>query len=337
MFEEAGEAAAAVERQRALNRPVITALGAKLQTMAPHLLFTCARGSSDHAATFAKYLFETRLGVATLSVAPSIASIYGRTLPAMKGQLFLAISQSGRSPDLLRSCEAAREAGALVIALLNDTAAPLADLADVVVPLQAGPELSVAATKSFIASLAALIDLAAAWSGDATLESAQAALPYDLANAWRADWGAALPLFGDAPSMLTLGRGFTSGVAQEAALKFKETSGIHAEAFSLAEVAHGPMALVKRGYPVLVFAPQDQAAKGMDGIVQKFVTQGARVAVAGAELPGALTLPVASNLHPAAAPLIMAQSFYRLAHRIALARGLDPDQPPLLRKVTETQ
>jgi glutamine---fructose-6-phosphate transaminase (isomerizing) len=337
MFAEASEAAAVVARQLENNGSLIADLANRLRRANPNIVFTCARGSSDHAATYAKYLIETRLRVPTLSQAPSISSIYGGPLLHMKGQPFVLISQSGKSPDLLLSAEAARRAGALVIAFLNDTNAPLADLADVVVPLHAGPEQSVAATKSYIATLSAIAHLVSEWSGDTAFQDALKSLPNHLNSAWDNDWSAALPPLSTASSMFTLGRGLTLSIAQEAALKFKETSGIHAEAFSVAEVAHGPMALVKRDFPVLVFPPLDGAAVGLDQIIKKCAERGARVLVAGSNFPTATSLSLASHLDVAIGPITMIQSFYRMINAVAISRGHDPDNPPMLRKVTETR
>lgn len=336
MFSEAAEAAEVVRRQHEANADLIAELAARIERLSPHMLFTCARGSSDHAATYAKYLFETRLDIPAVSHAPSLASLYRAPMRHVAGQPFLLISQSGRSPDLLLSAEAARRAGAFVIAMVNDTASPLAVAADFVVPLHAGREKSVAATKSYIATLAALAQLAAAWSKDAGLATALDHLPADLQQAWDADWSQAAP-FVNARSLFVLGRGLTLGVALEAALKFKETSGIHAEAFSIAEVAHGPMALVGKDFPMLVFPPHDQAAAGTDGLIADFVARGADIAVAGGGCPGTRALPLPGDLHPATAPIAMIQAFYRMVNAIALARGYDPDHPPSLNKVTETR
>lgn len=337
MFSEAAESAAVVRRQCAMNATLMGETGARLRQMAPHILFTCARGSSDHAATYAKYMIETRLGVATVSQAPSISSIYGGPLLNIAGAPFILISQSGRSPDLLISAAAAKKAGALVIAIINDVTSPLAGLADIVLPVYAGPETSVAATKSYIGMLTAIAHLIAEWSDDEELRSALAGLGDVLGSAWEADWSAAVDLFAGAHSMFVLGRGLTLGIAQEAALKFKETCGLHAEAFSLAEVAHGPMALIKPGFPLLVFPPQDKAALGMDALIDKFVDRGARIVLAGGTRDGVTALPLQPGLHPALAPLAMIQSFYRLVNALAVKRGYDPDHPPLLNKVTETR
>jgi glutamine---fructose-6-phosphate transaminase (isomerizing) len=336
MFHEAQESAIVVARQFEKNARLMQDVGKRLRQLNPSIVFTCARGSSDHAATFAKYLFETRLRVATSSQAPSISSIYGGALLHMQNVPFILISQSGRSPDLLLSAEAAKAAGALVIAIVNDEASPLAELADIVIPVHAGPELSIAATKSYIATLAALVHFAAVWGEDGELLSARAKLSSILEIAWQADWSAALDTLMSASSLFVLGRGLTLGIAQEAALKFKETSGIHAEAFSAAEVAHGPMALVKSGFPVLVLPPQDQAALGIDKIINEFSARGAIIACAGNKAASGLSLPLQDNLHPALAPIAMIQSFYRLVNATSVKRGYNPDSPQHLNKVTQT-
>ena len=337
MFTEAAEGAATVRRQYAANAALMREAGARLRAMAPHILFTCARGSSDHAATYAKYLIETRLGVATVSQAPSISSIYGGPLLNIAGAPFILISQSGRSPDLLLSAEAAKKAGALVIAIVNDEASPLAGMADIVLPVHAGPETSVAATKSYIGTLAAIAHLVAEWRDDDDLSGALSGLGDILETAWAADWSPAVDLFADAQSLYVLGRSLTLGIAQEAALKFKETCGLHAEAFSLAEVAHGPMALIKPGFPLLVFPPQDKAALGVEALIDKFAARGAHIAMAGAARAGVTALPLQPELHPTLVPIAMVQSFYRLVNALALKRGYDPDHPQMLNKVTETR
>jgi glucosamine--fructose-6-phosphate aminotransferase (isomerizing) len=195
----------------------------------------------------------------------------------------------------------------------------------------------VAATKSYIAALSAILHLVAEWSDDHELSEALATLGATLDAAWAADWSPAIKLYSGAESMFVLGRGLTLGIAQEAALKFKETCRLHAEAFSLAEVSHGPMALIEEGFPLLVFPPQDQAAFGARELIDTFAGRGAVVAAAGTRMDNVTCLPVQLGLHPAIAPLAMIQSFYRLVNRLAFERGLDPDRPPRLSKVTETR
>ena len=336
MYREASQASDVAALQYTLNAEMIGGLAQRLRMLDPQIIFTCARGSSDHAATYAKYLIETRLRIPVVSQAPSISSIYGAPLLHMKNQPFILISQSGKSPDLLLSAEAARKAGALVIAFVNEIDSPLADLAEIVVPLHAGPEKSVAATKSYIATLCALAHLVSDWARAIEARKAVKMLPQLLNAAWANDWCAGVEMLRHAESMFVLGRGLTLGIAQEAALKFKETSGIHAEAFSMAEVAHGPMALVKSGFPLLIFPPADQAAVGMGSIVQQFLGREARIAVAGRQFDGAVSLGLPEKLDSVTAPIAMVQTFYAMVNAISVQRGYDPDRPPLLQKVTET-
>jgi glucosamine--fructose-6-phosphate aminotransferase (isomerizing) len=296
---------------------------------------TCARGSSDHAATFAKYLIETRTGVLTASAAPSVSSIYG-VRQNLRDCLFLAISQSGRSPDLVSSAQAAKAAGATVVALVNTEDAPLAEVADHTLPLCAGPELSVAATKSYIASLAAIVHLVASWTGDERLLTALRTAPELLARAWELDWVAAVARLVPARHLYVIARGIGLGIAQEAALKCKETCGLHAEAFSEAEVRHGPQALLQPGFGALLLAQVDATRAGIETLAGDLVQRGVQVLLAGGSVPGATVLPTLSA-HSVIQPLLMVQSFYRLANALAIARGFDPDRPPHLRKITETR
>ena len=334
MFREAAEAPQVVQRQLDANRDVTQALGRKLRELAPVAVVTCARGSSDNAATYARYLIETRTGVLTSSAAPSVSSVYEASTD-MTGVLVLAISQSGASPDLLKAVETARAAGACTAALVNDARSPLASITEYTIPLHAGPEASVAATKSFLASLTAVAQLIAAWVDDGTLHELLAALPERMSRAWELDWSPAVDRLRDASSLYVLGRGLGLGLAQESALKFKETCAIHAEGISAAEVRHGPMALVRPGFPVLVYGQDDETRPGVETVASDLVRRGSSVTVAGLSCDGALELPTLSA-DPAVAPMLLGQSFYRLVNSLSVARGLDPDRPPHLSKVTET-
>lgn len=335
MYAEAAEAADAVARQFAANAAVIDALVARLRQDPPRFIVTCARGSSDHAATYAKYLFETTLGLVTASASPSVGSVYA-VRPRLEGALFVAISQSGKSPDLLRNAEIAKAAGATVVALVNVADSPLARLADTVIPLHAGPENSVAATKSYLCSLAALLQIAARWSGDPALLAAKDALPDALRAAWQQDWSQLVSGLRLAQGLFVLGRGLGLAAAQEAALKFKETCGLHAEAFSSAEVKHGPMALVGPDFPVLAFAQDDDTGAGTAAVAAEFRGRGAPVWLARPGAAGEGVLPLPPSLHPACTPLLTVQAFYGAVNSLAIARGHDPDVPPHLNKVTET-
>lgn len=335
MFQEAASAANVIAHQQTLNKGRIEEAVARLKAFAPTAIVTCARGSSDHAATYAKYLFETSLGLVTASAAPSITSVY-QAQPKLKGMLYVAISQSGKSPDLLASIKQAKAAGALTLAFVNVEDSPLAAMVDIVIPLHAGAEKSVAATKSYLSTLAAVLHLTSVWSGNADLQKAVEDLPAALTKAWAQDWTPAVNALSSATNLFIIGRGIGFGAAQEAALKLKETCGLHAEAFSAAEVKHGPMAIVKEGFPVLLFAQQDQAFAGIDSLVNDFRARKATMLVASENISGSDCLPIVAGVNPVIAPLLAVQSFYKMANALSIARGYNPDEPPHLRKVTET-
>jgi glucosamine--fructose-6-phosphate aminotransferase (isomerizing) len=335
MYQEAAETSARAadflrEQGGALDR-----LAETLRRLRPRAAVTCGRGSSDHACLYAKYLFETELGLLTASAAPSVHSVYGAQ-PELERVVCFAVSQSGKSPDLLAAVRAMKAGGAFVIALVNAEDSPLAGLADAVAPLSAGPERSVAATKSFILALVAVARLVAAWREDELLLKAVESTPDLLSEAWSLDWSAALEVLVPARNLYVVGRGPGLGVASEAALKLKETCGLHAEAFSAAEVRHGPMALVNAGFPVLMLSQDDETRVELEGLAAEFAARGAPVVLAGGTGEGAVLRLPTLDAHPMIQPILMIQSFYRLANDAALARGFDPDRPPHLRKITET-
>jgi glucosamine--fructose-6-phosphate aminotransferase (isomerizing) len=337
MRQEAAEAPALVARQLAANEGLARDLAGRLRAAPPRFVATGARGSSDTAALYAKYLIEIALGLPVASIGPSVASVYG-VRPQLAHSLFIAVSQSGRSPDLLDLAEAARAGGALTLAVVNDPASPLAERCELVLPVRAGREASVAATKSWIGSLTVLLQLVACWSGAPELEAAVARLPEDLAAAAAADWGAAESLLAAASSLFVVGRGPGFPAAQECALKLKETAALHAEAYSAAELMHGPLTLAGADFPVLALSQQDASLPGLVALLDQLAGRGVPLAVAGpAARGGALALPLATGLHPMAAPIAAVQSFYPLADAVARARGRDPDRPPHLSKVTETR
>jgi len=334
MYREAAQAPDAVREQLQANAARVARLTERLRQAPPRAVVTCARGSSDHAATFARYLIETRLGLLTSSAAPSVSSVYDAR-PDLSGALVLAISQSGASPDLLAFVSGARAAGAHIVALVNAENSPLAQLADELIPLGAGLEHSVAATKSYIASLAAIVHLVANWTRDVQLAAALQQSPELLERAWALDWSAAVTRLTPANNLYVVGRGLGLAIAQEAALKLKETCGLHAEAVSAAELRHGPMALVRAGFPLLIFTQNDESRTGVAQLASELAAQGADVLLAGGSAAGATILPT-EGAHPVIEPLLFAQSFYRMANALSLARGRDPDRPPHLHKVTET-
>jgi glucosamine--fructose-6-phosphate aminotransferase (isomerizing) len=334
MAREAKEAPERVQAQMDKDSQRLSDIADTLREFHPRAVLTCARGSSDHAATYVRYLIETRLGLLTSSASPSVSSVYG-VKQELDGCLFLVISQSGRSPDLLAAAAAAKDSGALVMAMVNVEDSPLAAAADHVIPLRAGPETSVAATKSYICALAASLHLVARWSENEALLTHYKNLPTHLRQAWQLDWRPLVELLTPATNLFVLGRGLGLAVAQEAALKFKETCGLHAEAFSGAEVRHGPMALMKRGLPALIFSQDDETRAGMEVLARDLSASGAKILMAGGEAPGVTQLPT-MPVDAAVAPILFIQSFYRWAAELASARGFDPDHPPHLKKVTET-
>lgn len=334
MQREVEETPEAVARLLAQSKEQLREAGRLLRDLDPRSLATIARGSSDHAATFFKYATEITIGLPVASLGPSLASVYGTPL-RLAGVASIAISQSGRSPDIVALLEAARAGGAMTFALVNVSDSPLSQAADLEIPLRSGPELSVAATKSFIASAVAAIALLAHWREDAALLAAIEALPGRLAKALDMDWSPALEPCRTASSLYTTGRGPGFAIASEAALKMKETSILHAECFSGAEIVHGPVSLVGEGFPAFAFLVDDAARPGMQDLCRRLDGAGARLFAIG-ESPVGTRLPHAATGHPLTEPLSMILSFYRFAEALSRARGHDPDKPRGLRKVTET-
>jgi glutamine---fructose-6-phosphate transaminase (isomerizing) len=337
MAAEIAETGAVVRRQLAANAALAAQAAANLRALNPAFVVTVARGSSDHAALYLKHLVELKVGLACASLGPSIASLYRAPLK-LKGAVAIAISQSGRSPDILAMQRMAKDQGALSLAFVNDEASPLAREANAVLPLCAGLERSVAATKSMIASLVAAASLTAHWSGDDALLVALQSLPSVL------DSSSAAPLatevvatLAHASSLFVVGRGATHAIAAEAALKLKETSAIHAEAFSSAEVLHGPAGIIGPGFPVLAFAPADAARPGFFDALDRLAAFGAAPLVVDGERHRRWpTLVAPDGGHPLLTPIAALHAFYRVAEATARQRGRDPDQPPHLKKVTET-
>lgn len=334
MFREASESPDVVQKQLDLNADTVQRIGHRLRQMEPGFILTCARGSSDHAATYAKYLLETHTGLFVASAGPCVNSVYNTTMN-FSNCVCLLISQSGASPDLLSVASAASQGGAYVIALVNVADSPLANLADEVIELHAGAETSVAATKSFIASIAALIQLLTAWRKEPALHRALLQSPGSLQTAWEADWSAAIEPISKSSDLFVLGRGLGLGIAYEAALKLKEVCGLHAEGLSSAEVLHGPVTIAQTEFPVLVLAQNDQTLAGVQNLVSQLALRDVSLITAGVHHDAAISLPT-NHDHPAIEPMLRILSFYRMANQLSLRLGLNPDCPPYLQKVTAT-
>lgn len=335
MLEEALSAAECVSLQLSKDVERYAELGRRLRSTSFNTALTVARGSSDHAANYCAYLIMARMGRVVASLPMSLVTLYKSPL-VTRDTLTIAISQSGQSPDVVEPIRYFRDGGATTVALVNDIDSPLAQAAEWAMPLHAGKEQSVAATKSFITSLVAGARLVAQWQNDPELTDGLAALPEALSIAARVDWSAALEVLTPARNIMVVGRGISFPIALESALKFKETSALQAEAFSGAEIKHGPMALIEDGYPLLIFATRGPTQAGLIQLAGEMRGRGARVLLAApadvAERD--LTLPVAAT--PDLDPIVAVQSFYVMAAQLSKARGMDPDRPRHLSKVTRT-
>jgi glucosamine--fructose-6-phosphate aminotransferase (isomerizing) len=335
MLEEALSAGDCVAAQLSNDVARYQELGQKLRSTDFNSAVTIARGSSDHACGYLAYLIMSRLGRLVTSLPMSLVTLSKAPLRT-EGTLALSISQSGQSPDVVEPIRYFRNGGATTIALVNDITSPLAQAAEWALPLHAGREQSVAATKSFITSLVAGARLVSEWQGDSELKEGLAALPDALRAASQVDWSPALDVLAPARNIMVVGRGISFPVALEAALKFKETSALQAEAFSGAEIKHGPMALIEDGYPLLIFATRGPTQAGLVALATEMRGRGARVLLAApADIAERdLTLPVAAT--PDLDPIVAIQSFYVMAAHLSRARGMDPDRPRHLSKVTKT-
>lgn len=324
----------AVERLLTQGGDAIAAAARKAREADPRYLISVARGSSDHACTYLKYASELILRRPMASVGPSVNSIYGVDLD-VPDALCISVSQSGQSPDIVRMTESLRASGALTIAITNDEGSRLAKAADTTLPIHAGPELSVAATKTFVTSLVAGLWLIAEIKGDDDLVTAIRALPEHLVAATRCNWSEAAAAI-DGTSLFTLGRGPSWAISNEAALKFKETCMIHAESYSSAEVLHGPVSIVGQSFPVIAFAAGDAAEENVAQTSDALAGKGARVFTLASGASRATVLPHVRTGHWLTDPVAAIVSFYGMVESVAVARGIDPDAPRHLNKVTET-
>lgn len=316
---------------RCLAGTDFAALGARLRELDPPFVLVSARGSSGHAGTALRYVVAQELGLVAAAGMPSIASVYN-VHQKLKGALFLAVSQSGKSPDLIAEATAARESGAFTLAIVNDAQSPLAGLCDAVVDIQAGPERSVAATKTVMATLAAGLALVEAWSS--RTRPALARLPARMEEASRLDWTALETMLSAAHNLFIVGRGPGLGIAEEAGLKLAETCGLPALAFSAAELAHGPRALAGAAFPIVALLAEDPTLAPAREILEPLA---ASVPVLSTvDLAGATRLPSLPPDDPVCDLATLLLRFYLAAEVASRARGRDPDRPPGLAKVTRT-
>lgn len=285
-----------------------------------------ARGSSDNAALYAKYLFGVRNRALVALAAPSLFTHYARP-PRLDGQCVIGISQSGESPDVIAVIEAGREQGCATVAITNATTSRLARTAELVLPMEAGPELSVPASKTYTASLLAMALMSQALDPDPDFEAALGTVPAAIERTLERDEELTTlvpPLLG--PRAVVLGRGFNFSTAEEIALKLSETSYVLARAWSVADFEHGPIAIMEAGLPVLLVDGGGLVASDLESIRSRLESRGCSV----------LHLFDVSGLPEELTPIPLAVLGQLLAHQVATARGFDPDRPRAIQKVTRT-
>lgn len=335
MRAEALEAADVAHKQFRENKQLLENISKELKSIDPYSIVSIARGSSDHAAQYLNFLTMAKLGKLPTSLSMSILTLYKTQLDISRS-IGIAISQSGQSPDVVNPLKYFTDNGPGSIALVNDTTSPLAKIAKWTVPLHAGSEKSVAATKSFIASLSASAHLVGSWKNDKDLLAGLERLPEDLKQAQNCDWTSAVSTLKNAKRIMVVGRGFGLSLALEAALKFKETCSIQAEAFSAAEIKHGPQALIENGYPLIVFANRGPALHSMLELAEDMRSRGAKVILAAPSFVKEKDLEIHSAHCEDLDILSAAQSFYLMIEELSRSLGLNPDEPRHLSKVTKT-
>lgn len=335
MLSEAQEAPRRVREFLNADKSLYAELGRRLRDLNPAVTATIARGSSDHAATYASSLFPLCTGRVVASIPPSVVTVLNAPMN-LKNQFVLAISQSGGSPDILRALEAARGSGALTAALVNVAGSPVAKAAEFFLNQHAGVENGLAATKTVLCTKTAIARLAAEWAEDGKLRAGLESLPETLAAAVEKGLGFDDSVLTGVSNVFVLSRGLGFGAAHEISLKLKETCGLHAEAFSTAEVRHGPREIVDSKYAVIALAlpgsGQDDVLKAAD----ELKGQGARViTVAPKTANPTFALPEAGDDRLAAITAL--QLLYPWLARVSVALGRDPDKPKRLAgKVIQT-
>jgi glucosamine--fructose-6-phosphate aminotransferase (isomerizing) len=322
------------------SRDTVAAIGARIREVRPRGYVIAARGSSDHAALYAKYLFGFRNQALVALAAPSLFTHYARP-PHLEGQCVIGISQSGASPDVVSVLEEARRQGALTVAISNEGESPLGRAAEYVLTLGAGHERSVPASKTYTASLLALALISQAVDGDVAFEAALSRVPEAMAKALEMDSDLEKPVaLLNGTRVIVLGRGFNFSTAEELALKLMETSYVMARAWSVADFEHGPIAVAEAGIPIVVVDGGGAVAMSIESIRERVGAKGCPVVqlVDGkvGEVDPSTTVQVASGLPEELTPISLAVLAQLLAHRVAMARGFDPDSPREIRKVTRT-
>ncbi len=331
MASEIGESADVVSRINA-NRREMAKIAQRLKIGSTPLCVLCGRGSSGHAGVFLRYLVETRLGLAVSASAPSVTTAF-RTPLRLKNALFIVISQSGRSPDLVEATKSARATGALTVAIVNARSSPVAEAAEFVIPIGAGAEHSIAATKTVIGSMAVGAALIAELAEDEALKRALDRLPERLNRALALDWPKVSDDLAKASAVFVAARGLGLGWAREIALKLCEILRLPAIGLSAAELQHGPRAALSSKTPVLMMRIMDETAATVDELANELRKQKIVLHLCGGPHG---SLPWLKQDDPATDPITMLVPAYRMIEQTARKWGFDPDRPPRLSKITET-
>jgi glucosamine--fructose-6-phosphate aminotransferase (isomerizing) len=311
---------------------LFAAIVERIERIKPRVVVFCCRGSSGHVGIYLRYLFEVRLGMLASASAPSVVTAYERP-PDMRGVLFVVISQSGQSPDLVTATQVARNVGALTLAIVNDERSPAAAASELVLPIEAGREHAVAATKTVVSSMIAGARLVAELDRNGHFAECLQQMPSRLSRALTCDWSSWANAAAKAAATFVVGRGYALGCVREIALKVSETLRVPAIGHSAAELRHGPWASIASSTPVLALRQNDQTANAVDGVIRDLSGTAARVFTAGGK---GGTLPWIGDGHPACDPVLMLVPAYSAIERAARERGFDPDNPPHLSKVTHT-
>jgi glutamine---fructose-6-phosphate transaminase (isomerizing) len=314
------------------EQDLVASVADRIRRADPRVVVISGRGSSANAGTFLRYLFETRAGLLVSTSAPSVVTTYRQSID-MRNAVFIVVSQSGRSPDLVAGARAARESGALTIAIVNDVTSPVAQACELTLPVGAGPERAVAATKSVVLSMVISGQLVASLTSDQGLSEKLSQLPQRFGDALSCDWSAWSGSFAAARAAFVIGRGFGLGPAREIALKIAETMRLPTLGYSAAEVRHGPLAAASAETPLLVLRQNDGSSAMVDALIADLRARKLNVFSVGD--PGA-TLPWIGNDDPICDAITMLLPAYATIEQAARDRGFDPDNPPNLTKITET-
>jgi glucosamine--fructose-6-phosphate aminotransferase (isomerizing) len=331
MASEIGESADVVSRIVG-NRREIAKIAQSLNIGSVPLCVLCGRGSSSHAGVFLRYLVETRLGIPVSASAPSVTTAFRSPL-RLRDALFIVISQSGRSPDLVEATKSARARGARTVAIVNATLSPVATAAEFVIPIEAGVEHSIAATKTVIGSMAAGAALVAELAEDQALKLAHDRLPERLERALALDWSTVFDDVGKASAVFVAARGLGLGWAKEIALKVCEILRLPAIGMSAAELQHGPRAALSSRTPILMMRLMDETAASVDALAKELREQNMVLHLCGGPYA---SLPWLEQDDAATDPITMLVPAYRMIEQTARKWGFDPDRPPRLSKITET-